>query len=127
MLNWDDEKKRSNYEVYSWLRNNMMLGLIKAYRFPPRWFQNWLEEARKVFNNFIGRLHEAGFVIVWIDKSSFSSSALQFHSSMKRGCDAERVIRLSSQRFNVIAAQWNKEAYFIIKSKITNEDQFWDF
>ena len=104
-----------------------MLGLIKASRFPPRWFQNWLEEARKVFNNFIGRLHEAGFVIVWIDKSSFSSSALQLHSSMKRGCDAERVIRPSSQRFNVIAAQWNKEAYFIIKSKITNKNQFWDF
>ena len=46
---------------------------------------------------------------------------------MKRGWDAERVIRPSSQRFNVIAAQWNKEAYFMIKSKTTNEDQFRDF
>ena len=46
---------------------------------------------------------------------------------MKRGCDAKRVIRPSSQRFNVIAAQWSKEAYFMIKSKTTNEDRFWDF
>ena len=36
---------------------------------------------------------------------------------MKRGWDAERVIRPSSQRFNMIAAQWNNEAYFMIKAR----------
>ena len=46
---------------------------------------------------------------------------------MKRGWDAERVIIPSSQRFNVIAAQWNKEAYFMIISKTTNEDQICEF
>ena len=46
---------------------------------------------------------------------------------MKRGWDAERVIRPSSQRFNVIAAQWNKEAYFIMKSNTKNDNKFWDF
>ena len=46
---------------------------------------------------------------------------------MKRGWDAKRVIRPSSQRFNVFAAQWNKEAYFMIKSKTTNEDKFCEF
>ena len=46
---------------------------------------------------------------------------------MKRGWDAERVIRLSSQRFKVIAAQWNKEAYFMMKNNITNDNQFWEF
>ena len=30
-------------------------------------------------------------------------------------------------RFNVIAAQWNKEAYFMMKSKTTNKNQFWEF
>ena len=66
-------------------------------------------------------------MIVWIDESSFSSSALPLYSWMKRGWDAERVTRPSSQRFNVIAAQWNKEAYFMMKSKTTNEDQFCEF
>ena len=66
-------------------------------------------------------------MIVWIDESSFNSSALPLYSWIKRGWDAERVIRPSSQRFNVIAAQWNKEAYFIMKSKATNEDQFCEF
>ena len=46
---------------------------------------------------------------------------------MKRRWDAESVIRPSSQRFNVIAAQWNKEAYFMMKSKTTNEHQFCEF
>ena len=123
----DDDKKTNYYEVYSCLRNSMKFGWRKASQRPPRWFQNWLEEARKVFKDFIDKLHEAEFVIVWIDISSFSSSALPLHSWMRRGCDAERVIIPSSQRFNVIAAQWNKEAYFMIKSRTTNEDQFWEF
>ena len=46
---------------------------------------------------------------------------------MKRGWDAERFIRPSSQRFNEITAQLNKEAYFIMKTNITNDNQFWDF
>ena len=115
------------YEVYSCLKNVMNFGWRKASQHPPRWFQSWLEEARKVFQNFINKLREAGFAIMWIDESSFSSSALPLYSWMKRGWDAERVIRPSSQRFNVIAAQWNKEAYFMMKSKTTNKDQFWEF
>ena len=127
LLKWDGVKMTSYYEVYSCLRNNMKFGWRKASQRPPRWFQNWLEEARKVFKIFIDKLKEAGFVIVWIDESSFSSAALPLYSWMKRGWDAERVIRPSSQRFNVIAAQWNKEAYFMMKRKTTSDNQFWDF
>ena len=99
------DNKTNYYEVYSWLKNEMNFGWRKSSQRPPRWFQDWLEEARKVFKDFINKLHETGFVIVWIDKSSFSLSALPLYSWMKRGWDAERVIRASSQRFNVIAAQ----------------------
>ena len=123
----DTSNQTNYYEVYSCLKNVMNFGWRKASQLPPRWFQSWLEEARKVFQKFINKLREAGFVIVWIDESSFSSSALPLYSWMKRGWDAERVIRPSSQRFNVIAAQWNKEAYFMMKSKTTNKDQFWEF
>ena len=123
----DISNQTNYYEVYSCLKNAMNFGWRKASQRPPRWFQSWLEEARKVFQKFINKLREAGFVIVWIDESSFSSSALPLYSWMKRGWDAERVIRPSSQRFNVIAAQWNKEAYFMMKSKTTNKDQFWEF
>ena len=121
------DNKTNYYEVYSWLKNEMNFWWRKSSQRPPRWFQDWLEDARKVFKDFINKLHETGFVIVWIDESSFSSSALPLYSWMKRGWDAERVIRPSSQRFNVIAAQWNKEAYFMMKSNTTNDNQFWDF
>ena len=80
-----------------------------------------------MFQNFINKLREAWIVIVWIEGSSFSSSALPLYYWIIRGWDAERVIRLNSQRFNVIATQWNKEAYFMMKNKTTNEDQFWEF
>ena len=123
----DISNQTNYYEVYSCLKYVMNFGWRKASQRPPRWFQSWLEEARKVFQKFINKLREAGFVIVWIDESSFSSSALPLYSWMKRGWDAERVIRPSSQRFNVIAAQWNKEAYFMMKSKTTKKDQFWEF
>ena len=126
--NWifkDSQDKKTNYyEVYSWLKYEMRFGWRKSSQRPPRWFQDWLEEARKVFKTFINKLHETGFVIVWIDENSFSSSTLPLHSWMKRGCDAECVIRPSSQRFNMITAQWNKEAYFMMKGKTTNNDQF---
>ena len=124
--NWilkEDTSNQTNYnEVYSCPKNVMNFGWRKASQRPPRWFQSWLEEARKVFQKFINKLREAGFVIVWIDESSFSSSALPLYYWMKRGWDVERVIRLYSQRFNVIATQWDKEAYFMMKIKTTNED-----
>ena len=69
----------------------------KSISTSSRWFQSWLEEARKVFQNFINKLREDGFVIVWIEESSFSSSALPLYYGMKRGWDAECVIRPNSK------------------------------
>ena len=40
-------------------------------------FHNSLEDACKIFKEFILKLKEACFVIVWIDESSFSSASLQ--------------------------------------------------
>ena len=73
------------------------------------------------------KLKEACFVIVWIDESSFSSASLLLYSWMPKGWDAEHVIRPSSKRYNVIAAQWNKESYFVIKSNSTNKAYFIKF
>ena len=46
---------------------------------------------------------------------------------MPKGWDAERVIRPSSKKNYVIAAQWSKESYFVIKSDSTNEASFIKF
>ena len=56
-----------------------------------------------------------------LTKVHFSSASLPLYSWMLKGWDAERVIRPSSKRYNAIAAQWNKELYFVIKSDSTNE------
>ena len=79
----NQDNKTNYYEVYSCLKNKMKFGCRKASQRLPRWFQDWLEEARKVFQNFINKLHSAGFVIVWIDESSFSSSALPLYFGWK--------------------------------------------
>ena len=46
---------------------------------------------------------------------------------MLKGWDAERVIRPSSKKYNVITAQSNKVAYFVIKNDSTNEASFIKF
>ena len=38
-----------------------------------------------------------------------------------------RVIRSSSQKFKVTVAQWNKEAYFMMKSNTINDNRFCNF
>ena len=49
----DISNQTNYYEVYSCLKNVVNFGWRKAYQLPPRWFQSCLEEARKVFQNFI--------------------------------------------------------------------------
>ena len=109
------------------MKRDMNLSWRKASQRPPRWFQDNLETARCIFKQFISKLKERGFIIVWIDESSFNSAALPLYSWMYKGKDADRIIRTSSERYNVIAAQWNKETYFMLKSQTTKEDQFWEF
>ena len=67
------------------------------------------------------KLKEECFAIVWIDESSFSSVSLPLYSWILKGSNAERIIMSSSKRYNIIAAQWNKKLYFIIKIDSTNE------
>ena len=38
--------------------------------------------------------------------------------------DPDRIIRKSSEKYNVIAAEWRKEVYFMLKGSITKEEQF---
>ena len=60
----DISNQTNYYEVYSCLKNVMKFGWRKASQLPPRWFQSWLEEARKGFQIFINKPWEAGFMIV---------------------------------------------------------------
>ena len=117
----------SYYEVYSILKKELNFSWRKAPQRPPRWFQDSLEEARNIFRNFILKLKQLEFIIVWIDESSFNSAALLLYSRVEKGKDPDRIIRTSSERFNVIAAHWKKEAYYMLKRSTTKEDQFKEF
>ena len=46
---------------------------------------------------------------------------------MLKGKDPDRIIRKSSERFNVIVVQWRKEVYFMLKRSTPNEEQFKEF
>ena len=46
---------------------------------------------------------------------------------MLKGKDLDRIIRNSSERYNVIAAQWRKEVYFMLKRSTTKVEQFKEF
>ena len=90
-------------------------------------FRILLKMLVKYFNEFFLKLKEACFVIVCINKSSFSSTSFPLYSWMPKGWDTERAIRPSSKRYNAIAAQWDKKSYFVIKSDSTNEASFIKF
>ena len=126
-LCWPTHLKVNYSEIYSWFNNQMNFGWSKASQCPLRCFQNSLKMLAKYFKEFILKLKEACFAIVWIDGSSFRSASLPLYSWMPKGWDAERVIRPSSKRFNVIDTQWNKESYFVNKSDSTNEAPFINF
>ena len=122
----DQTHLKVNYnEIYSWLKNQINFGWRIASQRPSRWFRIPLKMLAKYFKEFILKLKEACFVIVSIFESSFSSASLPLYSWMSKGWNAERVIRPSFKRYNVIAAQWNKESYFVIKSDSTNEAFFY--
>ena len=65
--NWvfkDNQDNKTNYyEVYSWLKNEMNFGWRKSSQRLPRWFQVWLEEARKVFKDYINKLLRLGLLL----------------------------------------------------------------
>ena len=43
---------------------------------------------------------------------------------MKKGMPADRVIRTTSDSYNIILAQWNKEVFAKVKKIMTNEEEF---
>ena len=65
---------------------------------------------KEIFKQLIIKLKERGFIIVWIHERSINSTELSLYSWMLKGQDADRINRTSSERYNVIAAQWNIEA-----------------
>ena len=79
LFKWDDDKQTYNYKIYFCLRNNMNFRWRKASKRHPRWFQNLLEEARKVFKISINKLQEVMLVIELINGSLFSSSAFSLY------------------------------------------------
>ena len=126
-FNKQQHNDTSYYEVYTILKKELNFSWRKASQRPPRWFQESLENARNIFKQFVLKLKEREFIIVWIDESSFNSSALPLYSWMLKGKDPDRIIRTGSERFNVIAAQWRKEVYFMLKRSSTKEEQFKEF
>ena len=126
-FNNQQHNKTTYYEVYSILKKELNFSWRKASQRLPRWSQESLEEARNIFKQFILKLKKREFIIVWIDESSFNSSALPLYSWMLKGKNRDRIIRTSTERFNVIAAQWRKEVYFMLKRSTTKEKQFKEF
>ena len=83
--------------AYSILKKELNFSCRKTSQCPPRWFQEFLEEARNIFKQFILKLKEKEFIIVWIDESSFNSAELPLYSLMLKGKVPDCIIRDSSE------------------------------
>ena len=98
---------------YSWRKANMR---------PPRSLRPGLAEDRLVFKEFILKLIQSKFLIVYIDECSFNPSSLPLYTWMKKGEAAIKVIRSTTERYNSIAAQYNNNVYFMLKNDTSNEE-----
>ena len=105
-----------------WLKDVMHYSWRKANTRPPRSLRPGLAEDRLVFKEFISKLIQSKFLIVYIDECSFNPSSLPLYTWMKKGETAIKVIRSTTERYNSIAAQWNNNVYFMIKSDTSNEE-----
>ena len=95
-----------NVMGYSWRKANVR---------PPRSLRQGREEDRNILKEFIKKLKDLKFLLVYIDEWSFNPSSLPLYSWMKKGQPADKVIRETTNRYNSIAALWNKNVYFILK------------
>ena len=105
-----------------WLKDAMHYSWREANTRPPRSLRPVLAEDRLVFKEFISKLIQSKFLIVYIDECSFNSSSLPLYTWMKKGETAIKVIRSTTERYNSIAVQWNNNVYFMIKSETSNEE-----
>ena len=54
-------------------------------------------------------------------------STIPLYSWIKRGEPAGVVIRNTTERYNSIEAQWEDNAYFMLKNETSNEESIWCF
>ena len=110
------------YEVRYCLKYILNYSWRKANVRPPRSLRPDLEEDRIIFKEFLSKLIQAKFVLVYVDEWSFNLSTIPLYSWMKKGEPAEKIIRSTTERYNSIAAQWNKNVYFMMKNETSNEE-----
>ena len=124
----DDNSKPFTYqEIRYWLVNIMNYSWRKANVRPPRSLRPGLNEDRIIFKELISKLVQTGYLIVYIDEWSFNPSSIPLYSWMKKGEPAEKIIRNTTERYNSIAAQWDKYVYFMIKNETSNEESILNF
>ena len=108
----DDNSKLFTYqEIRYCLVNIMNYSLRKVNVRHPRSLRPGLNEDRIIFKELISKLVHTGNLIVDIDKWSFNPLTIPLYSLMKKGEPEEKIIRNTSERYNSIVAQWDKNVY----------------
>ena len=67
-------------------------------------------------------LNKQNLLLYTLMNEVFNPSTLPWYSWMKKGFPAEKLFRNTTDRSNAIAAQWEKNVYFMIKSETSNEE-----
>ena len=83
-----------------------------------RTLRSRLEEDRVFFKDFIFKPIQLKFTIVHIDEWSLNPSSLPLYIWMKKDKPTAKVIRIVTERYNLITAQWNNNLYLMIKRNI---------
>ena len=121
------DNEYSYSEVYAIMKRVLNLSWRKANLRAPQSIGRGLEGQRDIFRSFISKLEESGYLIVYIDEASFSTRFLPMYTWMTKGKQPSKVYREISCSMNVIASQWGKDKYFMIKKETTTGKIFAHF
>ena len=103
---------------YSWRKANFR---------PRRYLAPELPSKRILIYDTIKLLKVLKYTIVWVDEVHFTTDNLNRHTWSKKGQEADKIVYDNSNRYNAIAAKWDKNVYFNVKSSTTDATQFIDF
>ena len=104
---------------YSWRKENTR---------PPKCLRQGLAEVRIIFKEFISKFKQEKicYCIHWWMKFLILLHFLDIHG--KKGFPAEKnLFRKTTDRKNAIAAQWEKNDYFMVKSVTSNKESISNF
>lgn len=98
------DKPYMMHEVKSVLKNTLGYSWRRGNTRPLGYLRQGIQQERVKFEELITLLEKMNFTLCYVDECSFNAAALPLYTWSKKGEEATKLIRTSTDRYNGIAA-----------------------